>query len=60
MVADTEPVRGLGVRLTGQGRVLIPSLGLEGAFTVGWGAAKVVCALAGKKRDYLKDEVVSV
>ncbi|WP_203568073.1 LysM peptidoglycan-binding domain-containing protein [Aestuariimicrobium ganziense] len=29
MVADTEPVRGLGVRLTGQGRVLIPSLGLE-------------------------------
>ncbi|MCA9677155.1 MAG: hypothetical protein KC464_19170, partial [Myxococcales bacterium] len=39
---------------------VIPSLGLEGAFTVGWGAAKVVCALAGKKRDYLKDEVVSV
>ncbi|BEH01752.1 hypothetical protein brsh051_10330 [Brooklawnia propionicigenes] len=29
MVADTEPVRGLGVRLTGQGRVLIPSLGLD-------------------------------
>jgi len=25
MVADTEPIRGLGVRLTGQGRVLIPS-----------------------------------
>lgn len=29
MVADTKPVRGLGVRLTGQGRVLIPSLGLD-------------------------------
>ncbi|MBB1495462.1 LysM peptidoglycan-binding domain-containing protein [Propioniciclava sp. MC1595] len=29
MVADTEPVRGLGVRLTGQGRVLIPSLRLD-------------------------------
>lgn len=29
MVGDSEPVRGLGVRLTGQGRVLIPSLGLD-------------------------------
>ncbi len=29
MVADTEPIRGLGVRLTGQGRVLIPTLGLD-------------------------------
>ena len=29
MVADTEPVRGLGIRLTGQGRVLIPSLDLD-------------------------------
>lgn len=29
MIADTEPVRGLGIRLTGQGRVLIPSLGLD-------------------------------
>ena len=29
MVADTEPIRGLGVRLTGHGRVLIPSLGLD-------------------------------
>ena len=29
IVADTEPIRGLGVRLTGQGRVLIPSLGLD-------------------------------
>ncbi len=29
MVADPEPIRGLGVRLTGQGRVLIRSLGLD-------------------------------
>ena len=29
MVADPEPIRGLGVRLTGNGRVLIPSLGLD-------------------------------
>lgn len=29
VVADTEPICGLGVRLTGQGRVLIPSLGLD-------------------------------
>ncbi len=29
MVADTEPIRGLGVRLTGHGRVLIPMLGLD-------------------------------
>ncbi|WP_353080805.1 LysM peptidoglycan-binding domain-containing protein [Tessaracoccus lapidicaptus] len=29
MVADTEPIRGSGVRLTGQGRVVIPSLGLD-------------------------------
>lgn len=29
IVADTEPIRGLGIRLTGQGRVIIPSLGLD-------------------------------
>lgn len=29
MVADTEPIRGQGVRLTGHGRVLIPTLGLD-------------------------------
>lgn len=29
MVADTEPIRGLGVLLTGHGRVLIPTLGLD-------------------------------
>lgn len=29
MVADPEPIRGLGVRLTGQGRVLIASVDLD-------------------------------
>ena len=29
MVADSEPLRGLGVKLTGQGRLLIPSLALD-------------------------------
>jgi hypothetical protein len=24
----------------------------------GWSAAKVACAIAGKKKDYLRDEVV--
>lgn len=38
---------------------VMPQLGLEGAFACGWSAAKVVSDLAGKKRDYLKDEVVS-
>jgi hypothetical protein len=33
-------------------------LGLEGAFAAGWCAARAVCAAAGKKRDYLKDEVL--
>jgi hypothetical protein len=37
----------------------MPQLGLEGAFVAGWSAAKIVCDAAGKKRDYLKNEVVS-
>jgi hypothetical protein len=45
--------------LTLASRQVMPQLGLEGSFTAGWSAAKIVCALAGKKRDYLKDEVVS-
>jgi hypothetical protein len=51
---------GTGVKnLTLASRQVMPQLGLEGAFATGWSAAKIVCALAGKKRDYLKDEVVS-
>jgi phytoene dehydrogenase-like protein len=44
------------VTLTGD--LVLPSLGTEGALVSGWSAAKVACALAGKKKDYLRDEVV--
>ena len=40
-------------------RQVVPQLGLEGAFAAGWSAAKLACSLAGKKHDYLKDQVVS-
>jgi len=44
--------------LTLTGEQMLPSLGLEGSFAAGWSAAKVACAIAGKKKDYLRDEVV--
>lgn len=44
--------------LTLTGDQILPALGIEGALTAGWSAAKVACALAGKKKDYLRDEVV--
>jgi phytoene dehydrogenase-like protein len=44
--------------LTLTGDMLLPSLGIEGALAAGWSAAKVACALGGKKKDYLRDEVV--
>ncbi|CAN5688897.1 hypothetical protein BH11MYX1_BH11MYX1_19880 [soil metagenome] len=44
--------------LTLTGDQIVPVLGLEGALAAGWSAAKVACALAGKKKDYLRDEVV--
>lgn len=40
------------------GEQVLPSLGVEGALASGWSAAKVACAVAGKKKDYLRDEVV--
>lgn len=36
----------------------LPGLGLEGDFAAGWCAARLVCHAAGKKKDYLKDEVL--
>jgi phytoene dehydrogenase-like protein len=36
----------------------LPGLGLEGDFAAGWCAARLLCAAAGKKKDYLKDEVL--
>ena len=44
--------------LTLTGDQILPGLGLDGALVAGWSAAKVACALAGKKKDYLRDEVV--
>jgi phytoene dehydrogenase-like protein len=44
--------------LTLTGDQVLPCLGVEGALTAGWSAAKVACAIAGKKKDYLRDEVV--
>ena len=44
--------------LTLTGEQVLPALGLEGALVSGWSAAKLACAIAGKKKDYLRDEVV--
>ena len=44
--------------LTLTGDQILPALGIEGALAAGWSAAKIACALAGKKKDYLRDEVV--
>jgi len=44
--------------LTLTGDQMLPCLGVEGALTAGLSAAKVACAIAGKKKDYLRDEVV--
>jgi hypothetical protein len=44
--------------LTLTGDQVLPCLGVEGALAAGWSAAKVACAIAGKKKDYLRDEVV--
>jgi len=44
--------------LTLTGEQILPALGVEGALVAGWSAAKVACAIAGKKKDYLRDEVV--
>jgi hypothetical protein len=37
---------------------VLPGLGLEGEFATGWYASRIVCAALGKKKDYLKDEVL--
>ncbi len=44
--------------LTLTGDQILPSLGVEGALAAGWSAAKIACAIAGKKKDYLRDEIV--
>ena len=44
--------------LTLTGDQVLPALGVEGQLASGWSAAKVACAVAGKKKDYLRDEIV--
>ena len=56
-VSDIGYLSGLK-NLTLTGEQVLPALGTEGALAAGWSTAKVVCALAGKKKDYLRDEVV--
>jgi hypothetical protein len=58
-------VAGLGYQpgikqLTLASHQILPGLGLEGAMTAGWCAAKLACEALGKKKDYLKDEVLTV
>jgi hypothetical protein len=49
----------LGVKaVTPAGEQNLLGLGLEGAFAAGWSAARIISGAAGKKRDYLKDEVL--
>ncbi|HWM86353.1 MAG TPA: hypothetical protein VNO33_10960 [Kofleriaceae bacterium] len=38
---------------------ILPGLGLEGEMAAGWCAAKLVCDGTGKKKDYLRDEVLT-
>jgi phytoene dehydrogenase-like protein len=38
---------------------VLPHLGLEGELAAGWSAARIAHAIAGKKKDYLRDEVLS-
>jgi hypothetical protein len=38
---------------------VLTGLGIEGDLVCGWNAARVACNVAGKKRDYLKDEIVT-
>ena len=58
-LAATTPATGIK-NITLCGEQLWPALGLDGALTANWLAANTVCALAGKKKDYLRDETVGV
>jgi phytoene dehydrogenase-like protein len=37
----------------------LPGLGLEGEMAAGWCAAKLVCEASGKKKDYLREDVLT-
>jgi hypothetical protein len=38
---------------------VVPHLGLEGEFLAGWCAAKLACVASGKRKDFLKDEIIA-
>jgi hypothetical protein len=44
--------------LTLTGGQILPGLGVEGELVAGWSSAKIAHAISGKKKDYLRDEVV--
>jgi phytoene dehydrogenase-like protein len=44
--------------LTLTGAQILPGLGVEGELVAGWSAARIALAVSGKKKDYLRDEVV--
>ena len=44
--------------LTLTGDQLLPQLGLEGELVAAWNACKQACMVAGRKKDFLRDEVV--
>jgi hypothetical protein len=64
---ELEGTAGLGAlaypstfkNLTFGGAQILPMLGLEGELAAAWSAAKIAAGLAGKKRDYLRDEIVA-
>jgi hypothetical protein len=45
--------------LTFTGAQILPRLGLEGELCAAWNAARIAAGIAGKKRDFLRDEVVA-
>ena len=50
----------VGVKhLTMASTQVLPGLGVEGELIAGWCAAKLACAATGKKRDYLRTEVLA-
>jgi hypothetical protein len=67
IIGELEDTAGTGAlsysssikNLTFAGAQILPMLGLEGELAAAWSAAKIAAAIAGKKRDYLRDEVVA-
>lgn len=54
-MAYPSPLR----NLTFTGAQILPGLGLEGELCAAWNAARIAAGIAGKKRDFLRDEVVA-